>query len=356
MDAKLKILVVDDEDSLRISLASILEMEGFEVKTAEDGFKAIELAEKEDFDIVFSDIRMPGMSGTEAFKRIKQMKPDVIGVMMTAYALNDLIVEALNSGAFTCLSKPFEIDNVLSTIKDVTSRPFAVVVDNEITTDKKFLTSLKHSGLNVASTEMDMSKINFMFKHKPDILILGIDTDKNTNILSILKKLKEMTGSIPKTILVGSEENTELFEEIKKIGIVYFVKLPISVKQIFEIFGKEHRKYNIAMVNTDSDEFVTLKKTLSEKGFNLLPYETSQNLFDEIKNSFFDTVLVNAKIETNVADFHDKLQNLMPNIGAVYILNDDIHMESLKQKGCFYLTKPFEINEVIDLINKIIGK
>ena len=122
MTDKLKILIVDDEDSLRLSLASILELEGYEVKTAEDGFKAIELAKKEDFNILFSDIRMPGITGNETFREIKKLKPDIIGVMMTAYALNDLIIDALNTGAFTCLSKPFEIETVLSTIKDITSK------------------------------------------------------------------------------------------------------------------------------------------------------------------------------------------------------------------------------------------
>ena len=73
MNDNLKILVVDDEDSLRISLASILELEGYEVKMAEDGYKAIELAKQEDFDIIFSDIRMPGISGTETFKEIKKI-------------------------------------------------------------------------------------------------------------------------------------------------------------------------------------------------------------------------------------------------------------------------------------------
>ena len=136
---KLKILVVDDEDSLRISLASILELEGFDVKMAASGLEAVDIAKKEKFDILFSDIRMPEMNGTEAFKIIKKLQPDIIGVMMTAYALNDLIVDALNCGAFTCLSKPFEIDTILATIKDITSRPFAVVIDNQENVNMKFL-------------------------------------------------------------------------------------------------------------------------------------------------------------------------------------------------------------------------
>ncbi|MCR4663602.1 MAG: response regulator, partial [Endomicrobiaceae bacterium] len=314
MNDKLKILVVDDEDSLRISLASILELEGYEVKTAEDGYKAIELAKQEDFDIMFSDIRMPGITGTETFKEIKKIKPDIIGVMMTAYALNDLIVDALNSGAFTCLSKPFEIDTILSTIKDITTRPFAVVIDKNANVNTNFLNSLKNCGLNVASSEIDSNKIDFLFKHKPDILIINIESDNN-QVLSVLKKMKELFGSIPQTILAGNKENPMLTEEIKKLGLVNFFNLPLKISQVFELINAKDRKKNIALINTDSEDFETLNNSLKEEGFHLLYYPNCEKLFEELNNSFFDLILVNVKIETNIVDFHEKIQKEIPNIG-----------------------------------------
>lgn len=355
MNDNLKILVVDDEDSLRISLACILELEGYCVKTAEDGYKAIELAKQEDFDIVFSDIRMPGISGAETFKEIKKIKPDTIGVMMTAYALNDLIVDALSSGAFACLSKPFEIDTILATIKDITTRPFAVVIDKEVNVNKNFLDSLKNCGLNVVSSEIDSQKINFLFKHKPDILIINMESD-NDKVMSVLKNLKDLFGSIPKTLLVGNNENSEFVEEVKKMGIVKFMRLPVTIPQVFDFVGSEKRKMNIAMINTASEDFEELHKELQEKGFHLMFYTDSNKLFEELKNSFFDVILINVKIETNVAVFHDKLQKDKPNVGAIYILNDDKNLESLKQKGCFYITKPFEIEKIVNLINQIVGE
>ena len=355
MDDKLKILVVDDEDSLRISLASILELEGYEVQTAEDGFKAIELAKKEDFDIMFSDIRMPGITGTETFKEIKKIKPDIVGVMMTAYALNDLIIDALNSGAFTCLSKPFEIDTVLSTINDIKTRPFAVIIDKDANVNRNFLNSLKNCGLNVASSEIDSNKIDFLFKHKPDILIINVDSDNN-QVISILKKLKDLFGAIPQTIFVGNKQNDMLITKASELGPVKFFSLPVKISQIFELLDSKDRKKNIAMVNTDSEDFETLNTSLKEEGFHLLYYPDCKKLFEELNNSFFDLVLINVKIETNIADFHEQLQKQIPNIGAIYILNDDKNLEAVKTKGCLYVNKPFEIDKVISLINKILGK
>ena len=355
MNDILKILVVDDEDSLRISLASILELEGYEVKTAEDGYKAIELAKQEDFDIMFSDIRMPGITGTDTFKEIKKIKPDIIGVMMTAYAINDLIVDVLNSGAFACLSKPFEIDAILATIKDVSNRPFAVVIDKDANINKDFLKSLQNCGLNVVASEIDSDRIDFLFKHKPDILLINIESDKKL-VLSVLTKLKELFGSIPKTILMGKQEDIEFVEQIKKLGTAKYLQSPIKVSQVFDLIDNQNRKTNIAMINMDSEDFENLSSSLKEQGFNLLFYSNCQKLLDDLQNSFFDLLLVNTTIEQNIAEFHDKMQNEKPNVGAIYILSDDANFETLKKKGCFYLTKPFEIKKVIDLINTILGK
>ena len=104
------------------------------------------------------------------------------------------------------------------------------------------------------------------------------------------------------------------------------------------------------------EDFEPLNKALAEEGFHLLSYTNCNKLYEELNNSFFDVALINVKIDTNIADFHDKLQQQMPNIGSVYLLNDDKNLEAVKQKGCFYLTKPFEIENVISLINKILGK
>jgi hypothetical protein len=186
-------------------------------------------------------------------------------------------------------------------------------------------------------------------------MIINTESD-NDKVTSVIKNLKDLFGSIPKTILLGNNENSDFVKEIKEMGVVKFMRLPITIPQIFDFIGSEKRKMNIAMVNMASEDFEELNKCLQEKGFHLMFYTASNKLYEELKNSFFDVLLVNVKIETNIADFHDKLQQDKPNIGAIYILNDDKNLESLKEKGCFYITKPFEIDKIVSLINQILGK
>mgnify|MGYP002622075938 CR=1 FL=1 len=353
MNDNLKILVVDDEDSLRMSLVSILELEGYEVMDAENGFKAIELAKQEDFDIMFSDIRMPGMDGTTTFKEIKKIKPDIIGIMMTAYALNDLIVEALNSGAFACLSKPFEIDAALAMIKDIVNRPFAVVVDKDSKAGVTFVNSLKDCGLKV--TACNDEKLEFLGKHRPDILILEAASEDGQT-LNILNKIIKLIGTLPETILVVNKENQHLISEAKKLGVNNFVDAPLMTAQVFDILGKDKRKLNVALIDDDSEEFANLKKELIEKGFHVIVYSGYEKLLEEIKNTFFDVAIIDAQIETNICDIQDKIKKAFPNAGVIYILNDDVNAQTVKEKGFFYINKPFEIEDVINLINKILGK
>jgi len=105
-----RILVVDDERSMRELLAIVLRREGYEVVLAENGRGAIAALERESFDLLISDIKMPDMSGVEVLKAAKQQDPDVLGIMITAFASTETAVEAMRLGACDYLSKPFDVD------------------------------------------------------------------------------------------------------------------------------------------------------------------------------------------------------------------------------------------------------
>ncbi len=105
---KYKILVVDDELSLRDSLKEWLEEEGFTTGMAESGKQALDMLEKDNYQLMLSDIKMPGMDGVELLTRAKKNHPDLNVVMMTAYATIDTAVDAMKIGAIDYLTKPFD--------------------------------------------------------------------------------------------------------------------------------------------------------------------------------------------------------------------------------------------------------
>ena len=96
-----KILVVDDQIGMLETFTDILEDNGFEVKTAEDGFTAITQVRQNKFDLIFMDIQMPGINGVQTFREIKKISPKTTVIMMTAYSVEDLLEEAIAEGAYT---------------------------------------------------------------------------------------------------------------------------------------------------------------------------------------------------------------------------------------------------------------
>ena len=107
-----RILVVDDERSMRELLAIVLRRDGHEVFVAENGRSAIELLEKEPMELLISDVKMPDVSGVQVLAAAQRVNPEIIGIMITAYASTDTAVEALRLGAYDYLSKPFNVDEL----------------------------------------------------------------------------------------------------------------------------------------------------------------------------------------------------------------------------------------------------
>ena len=118
----MKVLIVDDERAIRNSLGEILCDEGYEVDTAEDGAAALQKVGKEKFDVIFCDIKMPGMDGTEVLGKLMEMGIDAAVVMISGHADIDTAVECIKKGAFDFVQKPLDLNRILITIKNATDK------------------------------------------------------------------------------------------------------------------------------------------------------------------------------------------------------------------------------------------
>lgn len=118
----MKILIVDDERAIRNSLKEIFEMEGYEVETAENGASACELAEKEKYDAIFCDIKMPGMDGIEVLTKLISDGVETPIIMISGHADITTAVECIKKGAFDFIEKPLDLNRILITIKNATDK------------------------------------------------------------------------------------------------------------------------------------------------------------------------------------------------------------------------------------------
>jgi DNA-binding response OmpR family regulator len=117
--AKARILVIDDEEIIRVSCKRALVPEGYEVDTAASGREGLELFEKEKYDLVLVDLKMPGLNGIEVLLNIKSQRSDQNVMIMTGYDTIEYLVESISSGAAHYLEKPFTPDTLLERINEV---------------------------------------------------------------------------------------------------------------------------------------------------------------------------------------------------------------------------------------------
>ena len=114
----MKILIIDDERSIRNSLKEILDDEGYDVDVAENGQQGVEMVEKEKYDVIFCDIKMPVMDGVEALARLTAMGIDSAVVMISGHADVATAVDCIKKGAFDFIEKPLDLNRILITIKN----------------------------------------------------------------------------------------------------------------------------------------------------------------------------------------------------------------------------------------------
>lgn len=118
----MRVLIVDDERAIRNSLKEILTDEGYDADIAEDGAAAMSKVEKEKFDVIFCDIKMPGMDGIEVLDKLVEMGVDAAVVMISGHGDIDTAVECIKKGAFDFVQKPLDLNRILITVKNASER------------------------------------------------------------------------------------------------------------------------------------------------------------------------------------------------------------------------------------------
>lgn len=118
----MKVLIIDDERSIRNTLKEILEFEGHQITLAEDGAAGLEAASAGSFDVIFCDIKMPGMDGVEVLDKLAESGNETPVVMISGHGSIDTAVECIKKGAFDFIQKPLDLNRILITLKMLRTR------------------------------------------------------------------------------------------------------------------------------------------------------------------------------------------------------------------------------------------
>lgn len=170
------ILVVDDDPHMHESVSLLLSASGHDVVTAENAEQALEKLQQTDFDVVLTDIRMPGISGVELTERIHKLNPEVPVILMTAYAEMDVSVDAIHKGAFDFIIKPYKPDYLIHSIaKAIRFREM-----NQL--EKNYKMQLE---ADVRQKTMELSELSREITHRLTTVAEFRDTDTGAHIVRI---------------------------------------------------------------------------------------------------------------------------------------------------------------------------
>ncbi|GEM_PF-92074 len=364
-----KILIVDDDKSIHVTIAGILKKEGYNVDVMENGYKALEAVKKSSYDIALVDIRMPGINGVETFKKLKNISPETTVIMMTAYALEDLKKEALNEGAYNVIDKPFDMKDLIESLEDIDSRNIVLVVDDDLNFRTTMKYNLEHAGFKAINVENGDKALKAIERKLPDVIILdcimpGLSGSQTMEKINEMMKNSEKK---PEVILVSGYKNNEEIEKGLSLGARKFFEKPLDLEELKNTIediikgnlkkgGKKKKK--ILVVDDETYFRNMLSDTLRSAGYSVKEAEDGRKALELMKDDDCKAVLLDIKLpDISGIKIYEKIRRENPEKKVIMMTayaKDRKLMEEIKQGDYTCLVKPFKTSKLLEMIRDIV--
>lgn len=225
----IRVLVVDDEPSVLLTLAGNLELEGFEVETAETGAQALAVVASRELDLVFSDIRMPGLSGIDLFRQVKRLRPDLPMILNTAFFSESEVRAAVREGVFAVLPKPIDIDQVSALLRRAAGRPLVLVVEEAA----RVVSRLAASGVRARAASDGAEALAAMRSGSVDVCVVELETGGPTGV-EVVEELRRQDPTLS-VVVFSSSARSDVFARAVTLGAFACLEAPFDVGHLVEV-------------------------------------------------------------------------------------------------------------------------
>jgi DNA-binding NtrC family response regulator len=232
----MKILVVDDDKRIVKTTCDILKIKGHEPIAAYSGEEGMEKVSSDPPDCVLMDIKMPGINGVEALKRMKQIVPALPVVLVSAYATDDLLQDAKRSGAYAVLSKPLNFPMILSFLSLLRKEESILVIDDDPEFCKTLKDILALRGFRVETETQPQSVMGHLERdYRLAIVLLDLKLGE-ANGVDVMKEIQAKYPGKPVVLMTGyREEMAGSIEQARRIGAYTCLYKPFETDDLFKL-------------------------------------------------------------------------------------------------------------------------
>lgn len=236
-----KIMVVDDDQGMLITLEGIIEDDGFDVIGVADGYQAIESAKGTHFSLILMDIRMPGINGVETYREIKRISPDSVVVMMTGFSVEELVKDALEEGAYAVIYKPFDARQIIDMIHTALRTSLVLLVDDQAADRETLRAILGENGYQIFEADSGQQAIDMAVERYFDIILMSIRMPgmDGVTVLEVLRRIDPLT----KVIFITGYELEDPVREAVLAGAYSVIMKPVDPEELLalmrSIVGRE---------------------------------------------------------------------------------------------------------------------
>jgi len=232
------ILIVDDDASMVRTTAMILDRKGYNVDTAEGGARAIEMVQEREYGVIFLDIKMPVMDGVETNRRIKEICPEAVVMMMTAYAVEELVEQALDEGACGILYKPLDIDRMLEIIEEAEvtgSGTLVLVVDDNPAIGEALQQVLTKNGHVVGVASTGEEAIAMAIQETYDVLFIDLKLPAINGLETYLAIKKVNPEAVAVIMTAYLDELSDLVDRALEEDAYALLRKPFDIEDVLRL-------------------------------------------------------------------------------------------------------------------------
>ncbi len=336
---KARVLLVDDDKGLLDSISDFLSLENFDVEIVNEGQKALDIIQEKNFDLVITDIKMPGLSGLEVLKKTREIDPELPVMVMTGFASLETAIEAVRDGAYEYVTKPFDMDKFLNTVT-------RAVKQRQLAKENKELVN------NLVDLDRQLeSRLNQIFALGEVTKVITNISDLDTVLEAIVNISSEITKAENVAVLLLDESTSEMVVQMfKGFDAKALAKLRVKVGE--GVFGAvayrkrplrrfDIKSENIALSKRESDilcgkDFLCLPINYRDSIFGILVLSdfAKENSVSENEVRVLSILSHQASIAINNSLLYQRLQNKY--LGTLEVLASALEAKCRNTKGHSY--------------------